>query len=150
MGNCITSPTPNNPIKPRFTARGNTKPVLLEELLSGFHGFGVSISNTSSLFLLPDHELRSGKAYHLVPLGAPQFSGSPDLKPPAIVNEGKEEGGSRRVKIFLTKKQLQELLSMNGSLDEMAYVAGGGGGELGEGNCGSWKPELDTIFEEVE
>ncbi|KAK8965072.1 hypothetical protein KSP40_PGU009977 [Platanthera guangdongensis] len=130
MGNCISSPTSNKSIKRRFTARG-------------FHAFGVSIWNISTLFLQPDHELRSGEACHLVPLGAPQFSGSPDLKPPAGVNEGKEEGGSKRVKIFLTKKQLQELLSMNGSLDEMAYVAG-------EGNCGSWKPELDTILEEVE
>ena len=93
--------------------------VLVKELLLNFRGFGVKQSKQSGKFLPPSSEMHLGKTYYLCPWKCPV--------PAAEV---------KRIKIVITKKQLEEMLSKqtNPSPDLAA----------------NWRPSLFPIPEENE
>lgn len=162
MGNCVASSRFNNQVRRKSCGSDQkllriikmdgkvmeySTSVLVKDVLLSFHGFGVGVSENSYQLLSLDYELKTGRAYYLLPLSLPQFSGSQELKPSVMRKEEKEEdGGRRRVKVVLTKPQLQELLSMNISLEEIISAASTYE-EFSKRNSRNWKPELDTIIE---
>ncbi|KAG6436356.1 hypothetical protein SASPL_101252 [Salvia splendens] len=97
--------------------------VLVKQLLLNFRGFGVKQSKPSGKFLPPSFELHLGKTYYLCP-----------WKCPVPAEDAAAE--VKRIKIVITKKQLEEMLSKqtNPSADLAAI----------------WRPSLFPIPEENE
>ncbi|XP_058206280.1 uncharacterized protein At1g66480-like [Rhododendron vialii] len=122
-------------------------PITVNDLLENFSGFGVFVSETASQSLPPACELKMGKIYHLRP--SPISSGiiSPTSTTPAVETE--ETGGVKRIKVVITKQQLQELLSKRISVEDV--LSGLGVSERtsscidSHSNC--WKPKLEPIQE---
>lgn len=107
-----------------------TTRLLVRDLLLNYDGYGVSVSPGASRCLSPEHELRVGRVYHLIPL-AKKVDNCEDEKSDGV-------SSSRRIKVVLTKKQVQELLSKIQKEHE----------QESESCRASWKPKLETIFEE--
>ncbi|KAJ0964144.1 hypothetical protein J5N97_029266 [Dioscorea zingiberensis] len=105
--------------------------VLVRDLISKFDGYGIGVSRGSSRCLTPEHELRVGRVYYLLPLAKDSTDHEDQKKSDDI-------GVSRRIKVVLTKQQVQELLSRLQNKEEESGSYGA-----------SWKPQLETIFEEV-
>ncbi|KAL1557721.1 hypothetical protein AAHA92_08269 [Salvia divinorum] len=76
--------------------------VFVKELLVNFEGFGVKRSRKSGKFLEPSFELQLGKTYYLFPW---------KCSVPAADGGSTAATAVKRVKIVMTKKQLEELLS---------------------------------------
>lgn len=111
-----------------------TSPVAVKELLLKYEGFGVKPSTESSKFLSPSLELRLGNTYYLFPCRPSD--------PPK--NLQTDDGVStttavKRIKIVITKKQLEELLSKKASVEKIIF-----------GIHPNWKPSLVAIPEENE
>ncbi|KAI0489086.1 hypothetical protein KFK09_028927 [Dendrobium nobile] len=159
MGNCVASSGFDNQIKTKSSGSDQkilriikvdgkvmeySTSILVKDVLLSFHGFGVGLSKNTCELLSPDYELKAGRTYHLLPLTLPRSQG---LNPSLMQkDEIEDNGGSRRVKVVLTKLQLQQLLSMNISLAELISAASGCE-EFSKRNRRSWKPELETIVE---
>ncbi|KAL1544424.1 hypothetical protein AAHA92_21277 [Salvia divinorum] len=94
--------------------------VVVKELLVKFRGFGVKQSKKSGKFLPPSFELHLGKTYYLCPWKCPV---------PAAV-------AVKRIKMVITKKQLEEMLSKQSSPSTDLAT--------------NWKPSLFPIPEETE
>ncbi|KAG6389068.1 hypothetical protein SASPL_150527 [Salvia splendens] len=92
--------------------------VFVNELLLNFEGVGVTQSRKCGKFLAPSFELQLGKTFYLFPWKLSV----------AAADGGSTEGATKRIKIVITKKQPEELLS----------------------NQTSWKPGLLPIPEENE
>ncbi|KAH0448594.1 hypothetical protein IEQ34_022394 [Dendrobium chrysotoxum] len=162
MGNCVASSGFKNQIKTKSSVSDHkilriikvdgkvmeySTSILVKDVLLSFPGFGVGVSKNACQLLSPDYELKAGRTYHLLPLTLPQLGGSQGLKPSLMQKDEIEDtGGSRKVKVLLTKQQLQQLLSMNISLAELISAASGYE-EFSKRNRRSWKPELETIIE---
>ncbi|KAG0460652.1 hypothetical protein HPP92_020949 [Vanilla planifolia] len=71
---------------------------------------------------------------------------SQNTQPSSPRSMEEDNGGSKRLKLVLTKQQLQQLLEMKLSLEEMVSANRESKG-LGRRHGGSWKPDLDTIIE---
>ncbi|WJX34356.1 hypothetical protein P8452_22478 [Trifolium repens] len=80
--------------------------------------------------LSQDDELKGGKLYYLIPHN----------------KEAESEGGIKRIKVLITKKQLQQLVTEQISLQELLSVVKTDGVNL---RCDR-KPILDSIPEENE
>lgn len=110
-----------------------TSPVVVGELLVKFEGFGVKSSRKPSKLLSPSSELRLGKIYYLFPLKSSD---------PAKNQTDDTSSSTRRIKIVIRKKQLEELLSKKLSVEKLISGI--------DRSCPNWKPSLITIPEEQE
>lgn len=105
-------------------------------------GYGVGVSQQASQHLPPEHDLRIGSVYYLLPLGTTSLKDED-----ALAEDTKVLGSScKRIKVVIKKQQLQELLSKAISVEEVLS------GILKREDCsisnpGSWKPQLETILE---
>ena len=148
MGNCVTILSSRGSTTKHYNEEDNdqvlrivrvdgkvleyTTCLLVRDLLLNYNGYGVSVSPGASRCLSLEHELRVGRVYHLIPL-AKKGDNCEDEKSDGV-------SSSRRIKVVLTKKQVQELLS---KLQKEEHH------EQENESCGaSWKPKLETIFEE--
>ncbi|GFP88759.1 hypothetical protein PHJA_001019600 [Phtheirospermum japonicum] len=117
-------------------------PILVKELLMGFEGFEVKSSRKSSNHHPPNFELQLGETYYLIP-----SSKSPDeaINPTATKGESDDHSKAvvKRIKVVITKKQLQEMLSNKTSLENI--IIG-----IDKACLVNWRPNLTSIPEENE
>ncbi|KAK2995899.1 hypothetical protein RJ640_028307 [Escallonia rubra] len=90
-------------------------PILVKNALVQFSGLNVGLSREASQYLPSDYELKLGNMYHFLPNSssacAVQNLGLAEGETPATRIE-KEQGGSvKRIKVVITKQQLQDLLA---------------------------------------
>ncbi|KAH7543750.1 hypothetical protein ACOSQ2_031862 [Xanthoceras sorbifolium] len=122
-------------------------PVKVEEILRSFSGSGIDgVSEKLAPEFLPlNHQLKLGKVYYVLP------SVTSD-KEKAVEAEAEAEagGGVRRIKVVITKKQLQQLLEKQLSVEEVLLTVGrrrrSASWEV-DSPTSNWKPKLEAIPE---
>ena len=126
MGNCLVLSKENKVLRVLKTdgkALELRAPALVKDILSNFSGVGISLSKQASEQLSPDCKLKLGKVYYMIPLP---------------VSAENDSAATRRIKMVITKQQLQQLLTKKISLQEV----------LSDSKI--WKPKLKSIPEEIE
>ncbi|XP_059669400.1 uncharacterized protein LOC132314571 [Cornus florida] len=121
-----------------------SKPLRVENLLVEFSGSGVSVSKEAFQCLPPNYELKLGRIYYLLPL-----PGSVTAINPAGVSSidcTEQKRAVKRIKMVVTKRQLQDLLSKKVSVEDVLS-----GMERKRrrpiDSSVSWKPKLESIPE---
>ncbi|GAV66886.1 DUF4228 domain-containing protein [Cephalotus follicularis] len=100
-------------------------PIKVHQLLSQFSGHAISDSTFPNIRpLRPDAKLIGGNVYHLVPLPMPTPKVSKKkvrFSKPEVLEDGQQSSGVVRIKLVITKKELQEILQKGGvvSIDDM-------------------------------
>lgn len=125
-----------------------SSPILVRDMLVNFSSSGIGLSKEASEHLPPNYELKLGKVYYLLPCLSSVGTTSPAAADNMSSSADKEkDNGVRRIKIVITKKQLQELLAKQASVEDV--VSG-----LERKTCNnafdsrtSWKPKLESISE---
>ncbi|CAI8598594.1 unnamed protein product [Vicia faba] len=144
MGNCLAHPTPISKSYCIASTMGKlvkvakedgkilefTSPIHVKDILTNFPGNGIGVSKNATETLSQDHELKGGKLYYLIPHN----------------KEEETEGGIKRIKVLITKQQLQQLVTKQISLQELLSVVM----EDGVRFRSDRKPILDSIPEENE
>ncbi|XP_028771304.1 uncharacterized protein LOC114740763 [Neltuma alba] len=133
------------------------EPIKVHQVLTQFFGHAISESLPVVRHLHPDTKLLRGQLYYLVP---PASSPSPKAskKKVRFANpevESEEESSVVRIKLVISKKELQNMLCKGGiSINNiLPLVHGEKGQEDGEDNktddygCQGWKPALESIPE---
>ncbi|XAR52154.1 hypothetical protein NMG60_11020077 [Bertholletia excelsa] len=106
-----------------------TSPTTVKDLLVKYPGMGVAVSKKSTQHLPPTHQLKIGKKYYLLP------------SPISSEAETEQAGGTRRIKLVITKQQLQQLLTKQASFEDILL-------RVEKTTCSSVdKPKLETIPE---
>lgn len=113
-------------------------PVLVQDVLASVPALGIAASKEAShsRCLSPDSELKPGRLYYL--LGS--MSSSPIV---SFTGNTEQSCGTRRVKLVITMKQLQQLVSKQISLHDILSDVHDESFDLPS----NWKPELDSIPE---
>ncbi|CAK9146501.1 unnamed protein product [Ilex paraguariensis] len=125
-----------------------TEPIVVKDLLVNFVGLGVGASKKASQHLPPSYELMLGNVYYLLPLvGTVQTTVSPaGVSPP---DKREQEGSVKRIKVVITKQQLQELLSKQISVQTVLSGLEKKTQLSGDSSI-SWRPNLESIPEGIE
>lgn len=121
-------------------------PILVKDVLVNFSGLGVGVSREALQHLPSDYELKIGKVYYLLP--CPCSSGGSVSAPEvsSVADDGGQKGsGMKRIKVVITKQQLQDLLSKQISLEELLLSQ-----SVDLSSPRNWKPKLDPIPEGIE
>lgn len=110
-------------------------PLLVKDLLNNFEGIGVRSSRKAPNNLPSDFKLKLGKVYYLLP---------------SKVAEKQEDAPTpvNRIKVVITKKQLQELLANTTSIEQVLF--GNGDKSSSIDAPAPWRPRLESIPEEEE
>ncbi|KAF8412063.1 hypothetical protein HHK36_000016 [Tetracentron sinense] len=159
MGNCFALCRPNWNSSDRVATTGHHRinvlrvvktdgkileyraSILVKDLLVNFSGYGVSLSKEASQHLTPNYELKIGQLCYLLP--------SPGSVNPTGISSDCTSVRIKRIKVIITKQQLQELLSKKASVEEMLTGLRKGIWD-GVDSSPSWRPKLKTILEESE
>ncbi|GLT48300.1 hypothetical protein SLA2020_219330 [Shorea laevis] len=122
-------------------------PVLVKDVLVNFSSVGIGLSKSARERLPPDYELKLGKVYYFLP---PSSSGSTEASTAREHNSSMADTrAAKRIKVVITKQQLQQLLSKQVTTEEI--LAG-----PKKNNCyiidesTNWKPKLESIPEGIE
>lgn len=112
-----------------------SSPIHVKDILINFPTNAAIVdSKNATETLSQDHELKGGKLYYLIPHN----------------KEAEEQGGggtkTKRIKVLITKQQLQQLVTKEMSLQELLSIVKTDGVSL---TCDR-KPILDSIPEENE
>ena len=110
-----------------------SSPILVKDVLANFPALEIGVSKEASENLSPDVELTPGRLYHFRP-ASPNVSYSPNTEP---------AGGLKRVKIVITKHQLEQLVTKQISLEDVLSEIQNKSVDLPT----NWKPNLDSIPE---
>jgi hypothetical protein len=111
-------------------------PTTVKDILVNFSGTGIGLSKEASEHLPPNYELKMGKVYYMLPA---DISSTPD-------DVEKADIGVKRIKIVITKQQLQDLLTKQISVEDVLLG-------LEKRTCDSldspknWTPKLESIPE---
>ena len=131
-------------------------PIKVQQVLSDFSSHALSDSFSGFQHLRPDAKLLPGQLYYLIPVPSPsqknkkkkvRFS-NPE------VNDEQGSPGVVRIKLIISKQELQELLQEGGvSVHDMVSqiqskqsTNGIDTSDAGD-NCRGWKPVLESIAE---
>ncbi|KAK1307494.1 hypothetical protein QJS10_CPA10g00673 [Acorus calamus] len=118
---------------------------LVREILVNFKGYAIGSSRKAMKYLPPEHQLRVGRVYYLLPLVIPS-SASADR---SVQAKAENQGGCTRIKVIITKQQLQELLLKKSSVEEV-FIGMEKGVVDSLQSIASWRPMLETIPEGCE
>uniref|UniRef100_A0A7N2KVE3 Uncharacterized protein n=1 Tax=Quercus lobata TaxID=97700 RepID=A0A7N2KVE3_QUELO len=110
-----------------------TRPMLVKNVLMNFPGYGIGLSKRPLRQLPLNYELKVGHVYYLLPLSRSDYSSS------SLGMEG-TNSGTKRIKVIITKQQLEELLSKKISVEEKLL-------EIQKESMSRWRPVLETIPE---
>ncbi|KAL0317931.1 UNVERIFIED_CONTAM: hypothetical protein Sangu_2207400 [Sesamum angustifolium] len=123
-----------------------TAPVRVKEVLMNFEGFNVKSSRKSSKHLPPSFEMKLGGTYYLLPSEAPvQLKNTVAAVP--VKAEPEQNTAVKRIKVVITKKQLQDLLAKKISVEKIIL---GTDKTCSVDSAANWKPTLTSIPEENE
>lgn len=126
-------------------------PVLVKDVLRKFSGFSIALARKKPLHLPPDFWLKLGSKYHLIP----SVGGLESVEESRDVDK-EETGGVRRIKVVITKKQLQDLLSKEVLAADILSALrsetcdGDDYDDEDDSSTTIWKPKLESIPEEHE
>lgn len=126
-------------------------PVLVKDVLRKFSGFSIALARKNPLHLPPDFLLKLGNRYHLIP----SDEGLESVEESRVVDK-EESSGVRRIKVVITKKQLQDLLSREVLAVDILSVLqsetcdGDDNNDDDDSITTIWKPKLESIPEEHE
>ncbi|XP_057505600.1 uncharacterized protein LOC130788910 [Actinidia eriantha] len=135
-------------------------PIKAHQVLSDFPGHAISDTLPAARWLRPDDPLIGGHVYYLLPLQGPPDA--VDKKRVRFASPEREDGGGStggvvRIKVVMSKKELEVMLRKGGiSLcDLVSHVENKEstdqneefGGEENIGRCEGWKPVLKSIPE---
>ncbi|KAL1813680.1 hypothetical protein DCAR_0626045 [Daucus carota subsp. sativus] len=120
-------------------------PILVRDVLQNFSGFNIALSREALQHLPLSSRLKLGDTYYLIPsvdgLGIEKGARKVD-------NEG--EGSVKRIKVVITRQQLQDLLSEQGlPVDILSQLRSDTCSE-NEKFTAIWKPKLESIPEDDE
>ncbi|KAJ4726745.1 hypothetical protein OWV82_005395 [Melia azedarach] len=107
-------------------------PVLVKDVLVNVSGLGIGLSRQASHHLPPNYQLKLGKVYYTLP----STEASNHAAEPAATT-----GVVKRIKVVITKQQLEQLLSKQISVGEVLSVLQ---------TPTNWKPKLESIPEGTE
>ncbi|XP_044463932.1 uncharacterized protein LOC123194662 [Mangifera indica] len=141
MGNCLVRQ--EKMIKVMKTDGGVLQykaPIKVKDVLSEFSGHSLSDSLPEIRKLRPEAKLLGGNLYFLVPKVEKKKVRFSDQK---AAGDGQETSGKLRIKLVISKQELQELLQKEGvSIQEMISQSKN---EVQYSKV--WKPELESIPE---
>ncbi|OMO97780.1 hypothetical protein COLO4_14359 [Corchorus olitorius] len=125
-------------------------PLLVKDVLVEFSGSGIGLSKSQLAKPLPlNHELKLGKVYYILPSVDPPGTSSPGSLASTMADTRQTGGGVKRIKVVITKQELQQLLTKQISVEEVLA-----GLEKRKGDFVTspryWKPKLESISEENE
>ncbi|KAI4348959.1 hypothetical protein L6164_009619 [Bauhinia variegata] len=133
-------------------------PIKVQKVLTEFSGFAISCSLSELRHLQPNTRLLSGHLYYLVPL--PPLSPKGGKKKVRFANpevQGTEESSVVRIKLVISKQQLQDMLQKGGgiSADKILSLVHGEKGIIDGKDLSpktddpfvGWKPALESIPE---
>lgn len=155
MGNCLVlQEKVIKVMKPDGKILEYKTPIKVQQVLSDFSGHAVSDSFQAFQHLQPDTKLLGGQLYYLVPLPLP----SPEVKKKVRFSIPEEEDGQGtgvvRIKLVISKQELQEMLQKGGvSVDDMVSQLQGQqrvqkhNMSNNYNNSRGWKPVLESIPE---
>lgn len=121
-------------------------PVLVEDVLKKFSGCNIALAEKTPLNLPPNFWLKLGNVYHLIP-SAERLEAAEESR--KVKNE--ENGGVKRIKVVITRQQLQALLSKEVlAVDILSALRSKtcDDDDEEEDSTTVWKPKLETIPEE--
>lgn len=161
MGNCmVLGEKVIKIMKPDGKILEYRSPIEVHEVLSEFTGHAMRETTTPTSDLRPETKLRGGRLCYLVPLPALRPQGG--VKKKVRFSEPEKDVEQQtskvvRIKLVISKQQLQELLSKGGvSVDDMVsqlHNEKRKDGSDGSFSCddgqreGFWKPALESIPE---
>ncbi|KAK8540106.1 hypothetical protein V6N13_048804 [Hibiscus sabdariffa] len=123
-------------------------PIKVEQVLLDFSGHALSDSFTGYQHLQQDEKLLPGLLYYLIPIPSP--SKTSKRKKVRFTNIPDEQGstGVVRIKLIISKKELQELVQKGVSAHDMQSKQNTNGVSVDDDNCRrKWKPALESIDE---
>lgn len=123
-----------------------SSPILVKDMLVNFSSSGIGLSKEASEHLPPNYELKLGKVYYLLPCLSSVGTTSPADNMSSSADKEKDNG-VRRIKIVITKKQLQELLAKQASVEDVVSGLERKTCNNGFDSRTSWKPKLESISE---
>ncbi|CAI0540000.1 unnamed protein product [Linum tenue] len=160
MGNCmVVEEKVVKVMRPDGKILEYTSPTMVQQVMSDFPGQFVCDHQQQQQNLLPEAKLVGGRLYYLVPL-PPPAPASPKKKVRFAVPEGgvkessQNSGGVVRIKLVITKQELEELLKKGGvsvgdmvsHLQDQQRLVKVDVGEEEEWQK-NWKPVLESIPE---
>lgn len=120
-------------------------PMLVKDMLIKFPGYGFALSPEALQPLPPSYQLKAGHVYHLLPLYDPVQIASPAHNSPSVDLDS--ANGTKRIKVIITKHQLQELLLQKVSVEEMLSGLQKDAWDGVHSSVKRWRPLLETIPE---
>lgn len=124
-----------------------SRPMIVKDILENFSGSAIGLSREATDHLPPNYELKIGKIYYLLPSKSSVCTASPaDV---SSTPDGEKPSGVKRIKIVITRQQLQDLLTKQISVQDVLS-----GTE--KQTCKSmdhstnWTPKLESIPEGCE
>lgn len=151
MGNCLAPCKPSSGscirkhgkvvrvAKPDGKVLEFSSPIHVKDILTNFPAFGVGVSKEATECLSPDHELKGGRLYHLLP----SLCSTPNL---ATLGTTEQGSGIKRIKVVITRQQLEQLVTKQISIEDILSEVKTVSVDLPKNQ----KPKLDTILEENE
>lgn len=111
-------------------------PIHVKDILTSYPAYGVGVSKKVTEHLSPDHELKAGRLYYLLP----------SLHSPPNLASLRTGGGIKRIKVIITKQQLQQLVTKQISVEDILSEVQ----TVGVKFSSNQKTKLDSIPEEDE
>ncbi|XP_017976712.1 PREDICTED: uncharacterized protein LOC18598244 [Theobroma cacao] len=131
-------------------------PIKVQQVLSDFSGHALSDSFSGLQHLRPDAKLLRGQLYYLVPVPSPHQKAEKKkvrFSTPEV-NDEQGSAGVVRIKLIISKQELQELLqkervSVHDMISQIQSKESTKGVDKSDGgdNCKGWKPVLESIDE---
>jgi|UniRef100_A0A2N9E174 hypothetical protein len=115
-----------------------TRPMLVKNVLMNFSGYAIGLSKRPLRHLPLNYELKVGHVYYLLPLSSPAY-----YSPCSVGMD--DTSGMKRIKVTITKQQLEELLSKKKSVQDLLGIQKGARCDVG--SMSRWTPLLETISE---
>lgn len=120
-------------------------PILVKDVLQNFSGYNIALSREALQQLPSNSRLKLGDVYYLIPSAEDLESAEGSRK------VEKEEGsGVKRIKVVITRQQLQDLLSKQVLAVDILSGLRSETCTYDEKCMTIWKPELESIPEEHE
>ncbi|XP_068636144.1 uncharacterized protein [Aristolochia californica] len=118
-----------------------SKSILVKDVLLNFDYCGIGVTQNASQLLPLSYELKVGHLYYLLPSVCDK-----DTEEESPVDGSVVAHGIKRIKVIITKQQLQQLMSRKMSVEEVLTGLQGCLWNDVDSET-SWKPKLETISE---